>query len=265
MISKFEQKLEIERATMMTILVATLGYFVDVFDLLLFSIVRVQSLKDLGVAEGDLMPLGIYLINVQMAGLLVGGLVWGIWGDKLGRVSVLFGSIILYSLANIANGFVTDVNQYAILRFIAGVGLAGELGAGVTLASELLPRQWRGLGTTFIATIGVMGAIFAAVIADITDWRTAYIIGGIMGLGLLALRMQVRESSLFETTRNKKIKRGNLLVLLKPRLLKRYIAVILTGAPIWATLALFITFSPEFSKDMGMTENPKDGTAVLIY
>lgn len=265
MIAKFEQKLEIERATMITILVAALGYFVDVFDLLLFSVVRVQSLKDLGIPEEGLLTNGIMLINIQMAGLLIGGLVWGIWGDKLGRVSVLFGSILLYSIANIANGFVTNVEQYAALRFIAGLGLAGELGAGVTLASELLPRQWRGLGTTFIASIGVAGAVLAVVVAEITDWRTAYIIGGIMGLGLLVLRLQVRESTLFEMIREKKeTKRGNLLMFFKPRIFKKYIAVILVGAPLWGIIGLFITFTPEFAKYFGMPISPKAGTAVLF-
>ncbi len=265
MLSRLEQKIEIERATMITIFVAALGYFVDVFDLLLFSVVRIQSLKDLGVPEVDVLNTGIMLINVQMAGLLIGGLVWGVWGDKLGRVSVLFGSILLYSIANIANGFVHDVQTYAVLRFIAGLGLAGELGAGVTLASELLPRQWRGLGTTFIASIGVAGAVFAVVVAEITDWRTAYIIGGCMGLGLLVLRLQVRESTLFEAMTGKKEKsRGNLLMFLKPRILKKYLAVILVGAPLWGIVGLFITFTPEFARFFGMAEIPKAGTAVLF-
>jgi putative MFS transporter len=266
MITKLERRLEIERATMITIFVAALGYFVDVFDLLLFSIVRVQSLKDLGVPETEILSTGIYLINTQMAGLLIGGIIWGVWGDKLGRVSVLFGSILLYSIANIANGYVQNVDQYAALRFIAGLGLAGELGAGVTLASELLPRQWRGLGTTFIASIGVAGAVLAVVVADLTDWRTAYIIGGCMGLALLALRLQVRESSLFKIMKLKKkdISMGNLLLLLKPRVFKKYIAVILVGAPLWAVVGLLITFSPEFARDFGMVDIPKAGTSVMF-
>jgi len=266
MLKKLEDKIEVERAILLTILVASLGYFVDIFDLLLFSIVRVSSLKDLGVAEADLLSSGVFLINLQMAGLLIGGVLWGVWGDKMGRVSVLFGSILLYSIANIANGFVTNVPQYATLRFIAGLGLAGELGAGVTLASELLPRGLRGLGTTFIATIGVMGAIMAGTIAEITDWRTAYMIGGLMGLGLLVLRMEVKESQLFEETAEQKthISRGNLRLFLRPALLKKYIAVVLMGAPIWGVISLFITFSPEFAKDFGMVELPKTGTAVVF-
>ena len=243
-----------------------MGYFVDVFDLLLFSIVRVQSLKSLHVPDANILSNGIFLINVQMAGLLIGGIVWGMWGDRMGRVSVLFGSILLYSIANILNGFVTSVDQYAILRFIAGLGLAGELGAGVTLASELLPREWRGLGTMFIASIGVAGAVFAAVIADVMDWRIAYIIGGVMGLCLLALRLQVRESSMFEmmSKGNKELKRGDIRILFRPKSFKKYIAIIVMGMPEWAVIALFITFTPEFAKDFGMHIIPKAGTAVLF-
>lgn len=257
----------IDRATFLTILVAALGYFVDIFDLLLFSIVRVDSLKSLGVAAEDILPMGIRLINCQMAGLLVGGILWGILGDRRGRVSVLLGSILLYSLANIANGFVTNVDQYAALRFISGVGLAGELGAGVTLASELLPRKWRGLGTTFIAAIGVSGATFAAVIAGLVDWRVAYIIGGVMGLALLVMRVNVRESALYNTlsAKHEGASRGNFLRLITQwSQLKKLLAVILIGAPLWCVVGLFITFTPEFARDFGMDVIPTAGKAVFF-
>lgn len=262
---QFDALRGMDKAILMTVMVAALGYFVDIFDLLLFSIVRVQSLKDLGVAEADLLATGIRLINTQMAGLLIGGFLWGILGDRMGRISVLFGSIALYSLANIANGFVTSVDQYALLRFIAGVGLAGELGAGISLASELLPRTLRGLGTTFIASIGVLGATFAAVVAEFSDWRIAYIIGGIMGICLLALRVNARESGLYETLAQREgVSRGNVLLLFtRPALFKKYLAVILVGAPIWGIVGLFITFTPEFAKDFGMANIPKAGMAVL--
>ncbi len=255
---------KIDRMTLFTILVAALGYFVDIFDLLLFSIVRVQSLKDLGVAEADMLPTGIMLINSQMAGLLLGGVLWGVLGDRLGRVSVLFGSILLYSVANIANGFAGTVEIYALLRFVAGIGLAGELGAGVTLASELLPKKLRGLGTTFIASIGVMGAMMAATIADATDWRTAYMIGGFMGLGLLAMRLKVRESGMFKDV-GKAAGRGNILMLFRRAdLFRKYVAVILIGAPLWGMIGLFITFTPEFARDMGMADPlPTAGKAVF--
>ena len=266
-ISKALEREGIDRAVMFTALVAALGYMVDIFDLLLFSIVRVQSLKDLGFAGDDILSKGVLLINAQMAGLMIGGILWGVLGDRLGRVRVLFGSILLYSLANIINGFVQNVELYALLRFIAGIGLAGELGAGVTLASELLPRHWRGLGTTFIATIGVSGAVLAALVAELTDWRTAYIIGGVMGLVLLALRLNVKESGLFEKMvgGDKKIKRGNFLMLFtKWDRFKRYICVILVGAPLWGVVGLFITFTPEFARAFGMAVLPKAGLAVLF-
>ncbi|MFN3701212.1 MAG: MFS transporter [Alphaproteobacteria bacterium] len=253
----------IDRATLLTIIVAALGYFVDIFDLLLFSIVRIESLRDLGLEGDELMTTGIFLINVQMAGLLIGGVLWGVWGDKFGRVSVLFGSILLYSVANIANAYVQSVEMYAALRLVAGIGLAGELGAGVTLASELLPKKWRGLGTTFIAAIGVLGATAAVVVAEMTDWRTAYLVGGIMGLVLLALRINVKESTLYKSMESH-VKKGSILMFLtRADLFKRYIAVILVGAPIWGVVSLFITFTPEFARDLGLSIAPKAGTAVL--
>lgn len=255
-----------DRAVALTIIVSALGYFVDVFDLLLFSIVRVTSLRDLGVAEADLLPIGVRLLNAQMAGLLLGGFIWGIIGDKYGRVSVLFASIAIYSIGNIATGLVNSVEQYEIWRLITGFGLAGELGVGVTLASELLPKTLRGLGTTFIASVGVFGAIVAVFVADKAGWRDAYIIGGVMGLVLLALRVKVRESGLYKKleTAGKKVSRGNPLVFFRNlHLLRQYAAVVLVGAPIWATVGLFITFTPEFAKDFGMTVSPSTGQAVL--
>lgn len=274
MFMKFNQALKdnnIERAVFVTAVVAALGYMVDIFDLLLFSIVRVQSLTDLGVSQDHLLSSGVLLINAQMSGLLIGGILWGILGDKRGRLSVLFGSILLYSVANIANGFVQSVEQYAVLRFIAGVGLAGELGAGVTLASELLPKHLRGLGTTFIATVGMVGAIMAALVAEYAGWRSAYVIGGIMGLALLALRVNVRESGMYKKvmeqkkSSEKKISYGNFLMLLNnSSRLKRYIAVILVGAPLWCVVGIFITFTPEFAKAFGMKDLPNTGKAVLF-
>ncbi len=260
------RQLTADRIVALTILVSALGYFVDIFDLLLFSIVRVQSLKDLGVAEADLLSVGIRLLNIQMAGLLLGGLVWGVVGDKFGRVSVLFGSILLYSLGNIGNGFVHSVDQYALLRFVTGLGLAGELGVGVTLASELLPKEIRGLGATFIAFIGILGATLAYYISATMGWRDAYIAGGIMGLCLLVLRINVCESGLYHKMEKdkKQAKRGDLLLFFrKPELLKKYLMVVLIGAPIWASVGIFITFSPEFAKAFGMTELPTPGKAVL--
>lgn len=260
------EKLLSDRVLVLTIVVSALGYFVDIFDLLLFSIVRMQSLKDIGVPDAELLSTGVFLINMQMAGLLIGGFIWGVIGDKIGRLSVLFASILLYSVANILNGFVHSVESYAILRFIGGFGLAGELGLCVTLVSELLPKTLRGLGTTFIASVGVLGATFAAIINDMFGWRDAYIIGGVMGLCLLALRFNLRESVIFKHSRDlKTVRHGSLKQLFTtPRILKKYMAVILVGAPLWAVVGILITFSPEFAKAFGMAELPKAGTAVLF-
>lgn len=251
----------------LTILVSALGYFVDVFDILLFVIVRIQSMKDLGLPEADLLSAGVKLLNMQLWGLLLGGVVFGIAGDKFGRVSVLFASIILYSVANIANGFITNLGQYAALRFIAGFGLAGELGIGVTLVSELLPKNIRGLGTTFVAVIGLLGAIAASAVTSLVDWRTAYIVGGIIGLLLLALRVGVRESGLYKKmdTAKKGPSRGNPLILFKkPVLLMKYVSIVMVGAPVMLIIGVFITFTPEFAKAFGMTVMPNVGKAVLF-
>ncbi|MGK2862677.1 MAG: MFS transporter, partial [Chitinophagaceae bacterium] len=199
------------------VIVAALGYFVDIYDLLLFSIVRIESLKSLGVAEGDLLNEGVYLINMQMGGLLLGGILWGILGDKRGRITVLFASIVIYSLANIANGLVTSVNQYALLRFIAGIGLAGELGVGITLVAEILPKEIRGYGTSLVAGVGMLGAVLAYFVADYFEWRIAYFIGGGLGLLFLLLRVKVFESGIFQSVKEKQVSRGNFFQLFSSR------------------------------------------------
>ncbi len=247
------------------VIVAALGYFVDIYDLLLFSIVRVQSLKDLGVLDTEMLPKGIYLINMQMAGLLVGGIIWGILGDKRGRLSVLFGSILIYSLANIANGFVTSVDQYALLRFIAGVGLAGELGAGITLVAEILPKEIRGYGTSLVASVGLLGAVLAYFIADMFAWRNAYFIGGGLGLLLLLMRVSVIESGIFSSIKEKEtVSRGNFFKLFSsgPQFLK-YLRCILIGLPVWFVAGILMTFSPEFGKALGLSEPIVAGKAVM--
>lgn len=255
-----------DRAAAFTILVAAFGYFVDVFDLLLFNILRIPSLKSLGVPEAELLNQGVYLLNVQMAGLLLGGFLWGVAGDKFGRLSVLFGSILLYSLGNIANAYVQTVDQYAVLRFLTGIGLAGELGVGVTLASELLPKKLRGLGTTFIATIGVLGAVAAALIANHVDWRDAYLIGGAMGLVLLVMRIGLKESGLYSKIAKEgaKVKRGSITMFFRDwGLFRRYAGVLMIGAPTWCIVGIFITFTPEFAKDFGMKDAATAANAVL--
>ncbi len=247
------------------VMVAALGYLVDMYDLFLFSVVRVPSLLSLGTSQEALLDDGIILLNLQMAGLLIGGIFWGILGDKKGRLSVLFGSILIYSLANFANGFVNSFEQYALLRFIAGIGLAGELGAGITLVAEVLPRKIRGYGTTLVATMGVLGAVLAYFMADLFDWRTSYFIGGGLGLLLLVLRMKVFESGIFVKIKDKNIERGNVLMLFnnKNRFLK-YLKCILIGLPIWFVVGILVTFSPEFGKALGITEPVSAGKAVMF-
>lgn len=249
----------------MPVVVAALGYFVDIYDLLLFSIVRITSLKSLGVNDDALMSTGEFLIQAQMFGLLVGGIIWGIMGDKRGRLSVLFGSILLYSLANIGNGFVTTVDQYALLRFIAGVGLAGELGAGITLVSEVLPKELRGYGTTIVATVGLLGAVLANIVARIFDWQIAYFIGGGLGLLLLIARVSIFESSMFTKLKTENVQRGNFLQLFTNRdRLRRFVSCIFIGLPIWFVIGILISFSPEFAVVLGITEKIIAGDAVMF-
>lgn len=247
------------------VIVAALGYFVDIYDLLLFSIVRIPSLRGLGVPDAELFDQGEFLLRVQMGGLLVGGIIWGIMGDKRGRLSVLFGSILLYSLANIANGFVTSVDQYAWLRFVAGIGLAGELGAGITLVSEVLPTRLRGYGTTLVASVGLLGAVLANVIAKHFDWQVAYFIGGGLGLLLLLARVSVFESGMFLTLKQQTVDRGNFISLFTSfDRFKRFMNCILIGLPIWFTIGILITFSPEFSKEIGVLNPIVAGDAVMF-
>ncbi len=249
----------------MPVIVAALGYFVDIYDLILFGIVRVPSLKELGLSSAEITDIGAQILNMQMAGMLLGGILWGVLGDKKGRMSVLLGSIILYSTANFLNGFVQDVNSYMALRFIAGIGLAGELGAGVTLVSELLPKAIRGYGTMIIASVGVTGAIAANFIAQSFDWRTAYIIGGILGFALLLMRAQLMESEMFKTLKNSSVKRGAFFNLFtKKTLFIKYLKSILIGLPLWFCVGILILFSPEFAKELGIEGNINAGDAVML-
>lgn len=255
----------LHRLLSLPLIVAALGYFVDIYDLLLFSIVRIPSLKALHIPDGRLLQDGVYLINVQMAGLLIGGILWGIIGDKKGRLSVLFGSILLYSLSNIANGFITTLNQYVVLRFIAGVGLAGELGAGITLVAEILPKNLRGYGTSIVASIGLLGAVLAYFVAHFFDWKIAYLLGGGLGILLLLLRFNVFESGMFKNAKEQSVSRGNFLSLFSSRYrCLKYVRCILIGLPIWFVIGILITFSPEFSKSLGLTVPAEAGKAVMF-
>jgi MFS transporter, putative metabolite:H+ symporter len=261
----FMEQKQLRQLFSLPVIVAALGYFVDIYDLLLFSIVRKASLISLGVPVDQLFEKGEFLLQIQMAGLLVGGIIWGIMGDKRGRLSVLFGSILLYSLANIANGFVSTVPQYAILRFIAGIGLAGELGAGVTLVSESLPPKLRGWGTTIIATVGLMGAVLANIISKTYSWQTSYFIGGGLGLMLLAARVSVFESGIFLRTVEKTISRGNFLLLFQNKVrFKKFMGCIFLGLPLWYGIGILITFSPEFAAALGIEGTIVAGDSVMV-
>lgn len=266
------------------VIVAALGYFVDIYDLLLFSIIRVKSLKSLGLTDALIDTDGKFIISIQMYGLLLGGILWGMMGDKKGRLSVLFGSIVLYSLANIANGFVQTVNQYALARFIAGVGLAGELGAGITLVSELVPKEKRGQATSIVAGVGLTGAVAAYFVAhsfewmakggnswatDIVstgyDWRICYFIGGGLGLMLLLLRVSVFESGMYKNMEHSTVQKGNFLMFFNNgKRFRKYLMAILVGLPTWYVIGVLITFSKEFAEHFNIKEPVDPGKSVML-
>ncbi len=248
----------------LVVVVAALGYFVDIYDLLLFSIIRVPSLKSFGLSPDQITADGETIIMWQMGGLLIGGIIWGVMGDKRGRLSVLFGSIILYSIANIFNGFAQNVEQYKIIRFIAGLGLAGELGAGITLVSELTPKDKRGIATSLVAGIGLTGAVVAFIMKENFYWRTCYFIGGGLGLLLLILRISVFESGMFQELKKTAVQRGNFLMLFaNADRAKRYITGILIGLPTWYVIGILITFSGEFAIKMNIKEKIDPGKSIM--
>lgn len=254
-----------DKALINSLLVSTLGYFVDVYDLLLFSVVRSKSLRELDIPEEALLESGLSLLNWMLIGMMAGGVVWGILGDKKGRRSVLFGSILIYSLANFLNAYVTDVGTYKILRLVAGFGLAGELGAGITLVCELMKPDRRAYGTLLITAIGLLGAVFAAYIGQYYDWRFAHKLGGMMGFALLLLRIGSRESTIFEKSQDLNISHGNFLQLITRKdLLLRYLKLILLGLPIFFVIGILVTATPEFARAFGMNEIPETGFAIVI-
>ncbi len=248
----------------LAVVVAALGYFVDVYDLLLFGIIRVPSLASLGLTPDQVKADGEIILQWQMWGLLIGGIVSGIIGDKRGRLSVLFGSIVLYSLANIANGFVETVEQYKWVRFVAGLGLAGELGAGITLVSEIVPKAKRGVATSLVAGIGLTGAVLAYFMKELFDWRTCYFIGGGLGILLLLLRISVFESGLYNQVKTTSVSRGNFLSFFSSAdRFKRYILGILIGLPTWFVIGILVTFSNDFAREFGIQEKIDPGKAIM--
>src|SRR6185369_2036034 len=250
------------------VIVGALGFFVDIYDLQVFGITRIVSLKELGVAEDVAKAVGENIIGWQMLGLVIGGIAWGILGDKKGKKSVLFGSILLYSLATIGNGFITSVDQYSWLRFIAGLGLAGELGASITLTSELLPKEKRGIAAAFIATSGVMGTITAYFVFKLShgDWRLCYFIGGAMGLALLFLRIGVLESRMYDSVKQVKVQMGNFLMLFNNRdRFLRYLRGILIGLPVWYIIGVLMTFADEYARRFKITGFDQPTALMLQY
>ena len=248
----------------LAVIVSALGFFVDVYDLLLFGIVRKPSLTDLGLSPAEVLSQGEFIISVQMLGLLVGGILWGVIGDKKGRLSVLFGSILLYSIANILNGMVVNTTQYAVLRFIAGVGLAGELGAGITLVSELLPKEKRGIAAAMVASFGILGAVTAFFMKEFFFWRTCYYIGGALGLVLLVLHVSVSESNLYTQLKTTAVQRGNFFMFFtnKERFV-RYLRCILIGLPAWYIIGVLVTFSDQFGVEFGIN-GIDPGKAIMV-
>ena len=254
---------------------AALGYFVDIYDLVLFSVERVESLTDLlgeAATEELIKSNGKFLLNMQMGGMLVGGVVWGIIGDKKGRISVLFGSILMYSIANILNGFITNVDQYAALRFISGFGLAGELGVGITLVSETLSTKSRGYGATFVATIGVFGAVVAGFMSEFIEhlnvqesWRYSFFVGGGLGMLLLLMRIGVYESGMFTAIKKKDVARGNFFALFTNKESRsKFLAIVIATIPVWYVMGILITFSPELMKTLGADFTANAGKAIAF-
>ncbi len=246
------------------VIVGALGYFVDIYDLVLFLIVRSKSLTDLGYSGDALVSYGAWLFNWQMGGMMVGGLLWGLLGDRFGRLKILFGSIILYSLANIANAFVRDIDTYTLCRFLAGIGLAGELGGCITLVCEVLPQGLRGYGTMIVSAVGVTGAVVGGTLGLWCDWHTMFIIGGLLGLLLLVLRILVSESGMYRRMAgtNRPTFASQIPLLLAPGRFGRYLCCILIGIPCWYVVGLVIAFSPELAKNLGAPEPIIAGTAV---
>jgi MFS transporter, putative metabolite:H+ symporter len=252
------------RIAVLAIVAAALGYFVDVFDIVLFNVVRVPSLTALGIPPASQLTLGVMLLNFQMGGMLVGGIAFGIWGDRRGRRSVLFASILLYSIGNLANAWVQTVPAYALARFVAGVGLAGELGAGVTLVCELLPRDMRGYGTALVAAVGILGGVAAPLVGEHLPWRMAYVVGGVGGLFLLGLRATVPESAMYKATERGTSRRGDLFLLFATReRAMRFTRALLVGLPLWYAIGILAGFAPEVGRALGINPAPTAGRAIF--
>jgi MFS transporter, putative metabolite:H+ symporter len=261
------KKVITNKAITLGIIVSSLGFFVDLYDIMTLGAVGEQSLKAINITDPVLLKKNLTLLqNLQMGGMLVGGFLWGMIGDKFGRLKVLFGSIILYSVFTLLNAFVTDINQYGWCRFLAGLGLAGELGAGLTLVSEQMKKEKRGLGPAIIAGFGVLGAVAGVLIGENYDWKTVYIVGGCMGFLLLLLRIGVMESGLFNIAKVKNANRGNFMVILRNKqYLKKFICILLVGIPGWFVNGVMMQLSNFISKSMGMNPLPDKGKVIIYF
>lgn len=269
--------------TYFIIAVAACGYFVDIYDLILFNVVKRESLETIlkGAAPDVIKSTGIFLFNMQMTGMLVGGLLWGMLGDKKGRISVLFGSILLYSTANVVNAFVTTLPFYAMVRVIAGIGLAGELGAGITLVSETMSKEKRGYGTMIIVSFGALGAVAAALVGakgqvlgnwlgrlfntTFANWQIAYLVGGVLGLLLLMLRVGTFESGMFKNAQKHEVSRGDIRMLFNSseRFFK-YLKCILVGLPIWFIVGLIVANSEQiWAKELDVQGKVVNGSSLM--
>jgi putative MFS transporter len=255
-----------KRHIWLAIIASALGFFVDLYDIIILSIVRSKSLLELGIPETELLSKGVFLINIQMVGMLIGGFVWGIIGDKMGRLSVLFGSIILYSTATFANAYAPNFEIYLLLRFLAGLGLAGELGAAITLVTEQMPQKYRGIGPAIIGGSGMLGAIVGAYIGGKYSWQFTYQLGGGLGFALLILRLGVLESGMFNAMKDKTSNKGNLRLLFKNKdYIIKYISICVLGFPVWYVNGVVMTFTPEIAKAWGMTEIPSVSSVFTYY
>lgn len=256
---------DVRQSLNLTVWVAALGYFVDIFDIALFGVVRIASLKDIGYTDPqEILQHGLTIYNWGMVGMMIGGLFWGVLADKFGRLSVMFGSILLYSLGTLANAYVGDVFQYSFCRFITGIGLAGELGAAITLVSESLPTRLRGIGTTVVAGLGLLGSVAAAIVGQKMHWQHAYLLGGGMGLVLLVTRFQVRESLMFVSHGKTAVSRGNVMMLMKGSRAKKYLWCVLAGMPIYFITGILFTFSPELTRELGVQGTVTAGISILF-
>lgn len=247
-----------------TVFICGLGYFVDIYDLILFSIVRVESLLGMGIPKEGIADASELILNSQMVGMMIGGLIFGVLADKKGRMNVLMLSILMYSVVNILNAFVTTVPMYALCRFFAGIGLAGELGVAITLVSEIMPKHQRGYGTTVVATLGITGAVAAYVIHQMFSWQAAFVCGGIMGLLLLLLRVRTQDSTMFHTTENNNAVRGDVSMIFTKQRFGRYASSVAIGIPIWFVIGILVTFAPEFTAQSGSMATIIGGKAVMI-